>query len=228
MEQTVVKATTGREQGSRPSRRLRAAGQLPGVVYGLDREPQPIAVDYVELRDALSRDAGMNAVLSLDVEGTVETVLVRSVQRDPIKRQVTHADFLRIDPNQRVTVKVPIEVIGDPSGVTEEGGMIEQQMFELEIEVSPINIPNLIQADVTIMTLDRSLSVADLPLPAGVVSLVAEDVSVVAPVIPRAAKADDGDAEVGEDGEPIAGESAEGGDAEGSDSGTDAADDGGE
>ena len=207
MEQTVVKATLGRDLGSRPSRRLRAEGKLPGVVYGLGKEPQTVAVDYAELRGALNVPTGMNTVFTLDVEGATETVLVRTVQRDPIKRVVTHADFLRIDPKQSVRVKVPITMVGDSTNVTENGGMIEQQMFEIEVEVAPNAIPEEIEADISIMTLERGLSVADLNFPDSVIPLVAEEISVVAPVIPRAAKvADEEEAaellegEAGEDG----------------------------
>lgn len=188
MAQTVVKATTGREQGSRPSRRLRAEGKIPGVIYGLGKDPESVAVDYKELRNALNVPTGMNTVFTLDVEGATETVLVRTVQRDPLKRVVTHADFLRVDPNQTVKVKVPIQIIGDPTGVTESGGMIEQKMFQIEVEALPDAIPEHIDADITIMTLDRRLSVADLSFGDGVTPLVPENISVVAPVVPRAAK----------------------------------------
>lgn len=221
MEQTVVKATLGREQGSRPSRRLRAEGRLPAVVYGLGKDPLSVAVDYAELRNALNVPTGMNTVLTLDVEGATETVLVRTVQRDPIKRVVTHADFLRIDPTQTVKVKVPIELMGEAKEVTENGGMTEQQLFEIEVEVSPIAIPESIHADMTMMTLERGISVADLPFGEGVTPLVAEDVSVVAPVIPRAAKVDgdlDDDGEEGE-GEEGGDEAEASGDAEASDDG---------
>ncbi len=206
--QTVVKATLGRQTGSRASRRLRAEGRLPGVVYGLDKDPQTVAVDYVELRSALSASTGMNTVFTLDVEGATETVLVRSVQRDPIRRLVTHADFLRVDPDRKVRVKVPIELVGDASAVTEAGGLIEQKMFALEIEVAPNAIPEVFEADISIMTLDRRIAVTDLRLPEGVVAMVEDDLSVVAPVMTRSAKADareEGEDEFGdEDGEASA------------------------
>lgn len=229
MEQTVVKATVGREQGTRPSRRLRAEGKLPGVVYGLGKDPQAVTVDYAELRDALNSASGMNTVLSLDVDGSVETVLVRAVQRHPLQRRVTHADFLRVDPNRRVKVKVPIELVGDPSGVTEEGGMIEQKMFEIEVEVSPTDIPQSIQGDVSIMTLERGLSVADLRFPEGVSTLVPDEIAVVAPVIPRAIKVDEelGEELLGEEGEETEEGAAEAEAAEGETS-DDSSDEGGE
>jgi len=213
MTQTVVSASTGRPQGSRPSRRLRAEGKLPGVVYGLDKDPQPVSVDYVELRNVLSVDTGMNTVFTLDVDGTPETVLVRAVQRDPIKRVVTHADFLRLDPNAKVRVRVPINLVGDASAVTSEGGMIEQKMFQIELLSSPDAIPVAIDANLSIMTLDRRIAVGDLDLPEGSATRIPENISVVAPVIPRAAKIDE-EAELleGEEGEEAAdGEGAEGG-----------------
>ncbi len=218
MVQTVVNATLGRDLGSRPSRRLRAEGRLPGVIYGLGKDPQTVAVDYAELRNALNVPTGMNTVFTLDIEGDQETVLVRTVQRDPIKRLVTHADFLRIDPNKAVKVKVPIQMIGDSTNVTENGGMIEQQMFEIEVEVAPNAIPEVIEADISIMTLERGLSVADLNFADSVTPLVAEEISVVAPVIPRAAKVD---AELDEDGELLEGEEGEEGAEGAEDSGGD-------
>ncbi len=199
MQQTVLKATLGRPTGSRASRRLRADGQLPGVVYGLGKEPQAVAVDYADLRAALTGPAGMNAVFTLDLEGTEEAVLVRDVQRDPIKRTVTHADFLRIDPDQKIRVSVPIELVGEAKEVLDAGGIIEQAMYEIEVEVSPESIPESIPADVTSLTLDSRISVADLTLPAGVTTLVEDEISVVVPVVSRAAKM--AEAEVDEDGE---------------------------
>jgi large subunit ribosomal protein L25 len=223
MQQTVVKATLGRELGSRPSRRLRAEGSLPGVIYGLGKDPQSVAVNYAELRNALNVPTGMNTVFTLDIDGAHETVLVRTVQRDPIKRLVTHADFLRIDPNQTVKVKIPIELAGEAVAVTENGGMIEQQMFEIEVEVSPTSIPEVIEADISLMTLERGLSVADLNFGSGVTPLAAEDISVVAPVIPRAAKVDEEDAE-GEEGAEEGAESEGGAEASSDDDSSDEGD----
>jgi large subunit ribosomal protein L25 len=188
MDQIVVTATTGRVLGSRPSRRLRAEGKLPGVVYGLGKDPINITVDYAELRDALKTHAGLNTVLQLDLGGEREAVIVRQVQRDPIKRWVTHADFMRIEPDTRVRVRVPVKVVGDASAVTNEGGMIEQKLFEIEVECSPTGIPDEIEADLSIMTLERRVSIGDLKLPPGVTVAMPDDISVVTPVVSRAAK----------------------------------------
>lgn len=219
MEQTVVTATPGRKLGTRPSKRLRAEGKLPGVVYGLGRDPITVSVTYNDLRDALKTAAGLNTIIQLDLEGDVgtETVIVRSVQRDPIKRLVTHADFLRVDPDIPIKVKVPISLTGEAVQVIEDGGLIEQNMFEIEVLVSPLRIPEVIEADISTMTLDTRISVGDLNLPEGVTSAVPDDISVVAPVVSRAAKmleeAEALEAE-GLEGE----EGAEGGESEGDDS----------
>jgi large subunit ribosomal protein L25 len=188
MDQTVVTATPSRTLGTRPSRRLRHEGKLPGVVYGLGKEPVPVAVDYAELREALKGEAGLNTVLALEMGGATETVIVRSIQRDPLKRLVTHADFLRVDPEVPIKVKVPIRLVGDGSNVTNFGGMIEQKLFEIEVEVLPSSIPSAIDADLSKLTLDQRIGVGDLRLPAGVTTRVAADISVVTPVISRAAK----------------------------------------
>lgn len=212
MDQIVVTATTGRELGTRPSKRLRAEGRLPAVVYGLGKEPVNLAVDYAELRDALKTTAGLNTILQLKVSGESETAIVRSVQRDPIKRLVTHVDFMRVDPNQAVKVKVPITLTGEATAVLNKGGMIEQNMFELEVEVSPLSIPTGIEADLSKLTLDDRIFVRDLNLPAGVTPVAALELAVVSPVVSRAAKmaAEEDELEAGgalsEDAEASAGD----------------------
>ena len=213
MDQTVVTATTGRELGTRPSKRLRAEGKLPAVLYGLGKDPVSVAVDYAELRDALKTEAGMNTVLSLQMPDLTETAIVKSVQRDPIRREVTHVDFLRIDPDQRLTVSVPVHLVGEARAVLDEGGLVEQNLFELDVEAPASAIPNEIQADIAGLTLDGRISVGDLTLPAGVTTLVEDEVAVASPVLSRAAKVadDDGaaDGEGAEDGGEAAAEAEE-------------------
>ena len=214
MDQTVVKAEVGRKVGSRSSRRLRAEGRLPAVVYGMDKDPKPVDVSYAELRDVLSTDAGLNKVFTLDVDGTQETVICRSIQRDPIKRVAIHADFIRIDPKKPVSVKVPIVLVGDDSGVVDKGGLIEQARFELEIEVPGDSIPLAIEADVTGLTLDDRIAVSDLNLPAGATTSVSPEISIAAPVVSRAAALmDELEAEEVEGEEAEAVEGGEGGEA---------------
>ncbi|MDH5520565.1 MAG: 50S ribosomal protein L25 [Acidimicrobiia bacterium] len=216
MDQTVVKATEGRARGTRPSRRLRAEGQLPAVVYGLDAEPQPVSVSYAELRHALSGKAGMNTVLTLDIDGTQQTVLVRAVQRDPIKRVATHADFLRVEPNKRVRVRIPINLVGDDLHITSTGAMVEQKRFFLDLMVPPNNIPLAIEVDMADLTFDNRISVGDLKLPDGASTPAAEDISVAAVVVPRSVLLAAGEDELeGEEGEGEEGEEGAEGEGDG-------------
>ena len=227
MDQTVVKATEGRALGTRPSRRLRAEGRLPAVVYGLDAEPQSISVSYTDLRQALSGEAGMNTVLTLDIDGNQQTVLVRAVQRDPLKRVATHADFLRVEPNKRVRVRIPINLVGDDQHITSTGAMVEQKRFHLDLMVPPNNIPLAIEVDMADLTFDNRISVGDLKLPDGASTPVSEEISVAAVVVPRsalaAAEEDELEGEEGAEGEGEEGTEDEDG-AEASDDGAEEGD----
>lgn len=199
---TVVKATTGRKTGSSESRRLRDAGQLPGVLYGLGLDPVAVEVVYDELRDALKTDAGLNTVFMLSVDGAETEVVVRDVQRDPLKRRAIHADFLRVSNDHPVNVTVPVILDGEAKLVTEGGGMIEQKMFSLKITVAPDHIPNAISIDITDMTVDKRLALGDIELPEGVSTKVPGKITIAAPVVPRGLKSD----EEGEEGEEVEGD----------------------
>ncbi len=209
---TIVKAETGREQGTGPCRRLRNEGKLPGVVYGLGKDPIPVSVVYTELREALQVPTGMNTVFTLDVDGSHEMVVVRDVQRDPIKRVVTHADFLRVDPDVPISVSVPLVVTGTSVEVAEAGALVEQKMHSIRVSVLPRSIPIAIEADISSLTMDSRFAVADLNLPDGVTSLVPDRITVAAPVGTRASKMVGG-VEVDEFGDEI----EDGGDASGDD-----------
>jgi len=217
---TVVKAETGREQGTGPSRRLRSEGKLPGVVYGRKKDPIPVSVVYTELREALQTTTGMNTVFTLNVDGEQEIVVVRDVQRDPIKRVVTHADFLRVDPDVPISISVPLVVIGTAIEVAEAGALVEQKMHSIQVSVAPKNIPSVIEADVTSMTMDKRFSVADLELPPGVTSLVADRITVAAPVETRISKTDEGESLDGSD-DDVTMEDAESSDDDGAGDGGD-------
>ena len=188
MSTTVVTAEPGRPLGSAPARRLRTEGKIPAVVYGRGKEPVAVTVDYGELRHALSGAAGLNAVFTLDVDGQQDLVLVRELQRDPLKRTVAHADFLRVDPTEALRLKVPVRLVGVPRQVTGAGGMVEQKLFDLTVLVRPDSIPPTIDVDISNMTMDRRMTVADIVLPEGVTHRTDEHTIVAAPVATRASR----------------------------------------
>lgn len=168
MSDLTLSVQTGRPRGSRAARRLRAERKIPGVVYGLGSEPLPVAVDRRELRLALTTDAGLNALLDLQLEGRSEMAVVKEVQRHPVRREVTHIDFLRVDPDARIDVEVPIHTTGEATLVTQEEGIAELRLTSLLVSVKPTDIPDEVVVDISDMTLDRTITVDDLSLPGSV------------------------------------------------------------
>lgn len=175
----VLTADPTRPKGTRPSRRLRREGQIPAVVYGLGSDPVAIAVDWRELRRCLTTDAGINAVIHIDIEGDRHLSIVKEIQRHPVRRDVTHVDFLRVDPTAEVTIDVPILIEGEAKQVAAMQGIVDQQMFHMTVSVRPDAIPNEIVIDVTDLDIGDVINVADVALPAGVTAVSEADSMVL-------------------------------------------------
>ncbi len=160
------RATTG----SRAGRRLRREGNIPAVVYGRGSEARSITVNRRGLRAALTTEAGFNALLDLSVEGDGETLLtlVKDMQRDPVRNEVTHVDFIQVSRDVAVVVEVPITLEGEALEVHRGGGTLEQQLFALTVSAKPGDIPGHLTLDVAGMAIGDSLRVGDLRLPPGV------------------------------------------------------------
>ena len=185
MDEIVLTAATGRTVGTRPSRRLRATGDIPAVVYGLDQEPVTVTVEWPELRRAITTEAGLNAVIQLEIDGDRHLSIVKDIQRHPVRRDVLHVDFIRIDPDREVVVDVPIVFVGDAEEVTNNDGMVDQNLFALTISSTPGNIPTEIEIDISALTIGDSLRVGDLVLPQGVSTEVDPDDAVAVAMITR-------------------------------------------
>lgn len=216
MAELVLQAELGRELGSSATRRLRRENKIPGVLYGLGDEPVSVAVAYGELRAALSTDAGLNQLISLDMGDDKALSLVKELQRHPVRDEVIHVDFLRVDPNQELSVEVPIILEGDARKVTDESGMVDQTLFALEVLATPTTIPNELTVDISDLEINESVRVADIVLPAGVRTEVDPEEAVAVGTVTRStleAMAADEAAEAGEDGESGAGEGDSGDDA---------------
>jgi large subunit ribosomal protein L25 len=166
---------TGRETGTRASKRLRAAGKIPGVVYGLGTEPRPVQVEWAELRRALSTDAGLNALIDLTVDGDTRLSIVKELQRDPVRRTVTHVDFELIDPNVALSMDVPIVLVGTAPKLEALKGMVDQLKHTLLVSAAPGSIPNQLEADVSEIELGSTVTVAEIALPPGVTTPVDPD-----------------------------------------------------
>jgi large subunit ribosomal protein L25 len=169
MEEVTLLAEGGRTTGSSSSRRLRRAGKVPAVLYGHGVDPQALAVDNRELRTALTSDAGLNALISLTVDGGVNHLaMARQLQRHPVRGTVDHVDFVIVRRDEVVAVEVPVHLVGEALEVHRADGLVEQQMFSLVINATPANIPSTIDVDVSELTIGDAVRVGDLKLPSGV------------------------------------------------------------
>ncbi len=228
MSEIVLSAETTRETGTRSSRRLRRAGRIPAAVYGLSQDPVSIDVDWPDLRRVLTTDAGVNAVIHLEFDGAKQMSIVKDIQRHPVRRDVIHVDFLRIDPKQDVTVDVPIVMVGEAKEVSDADGMVDQNLFSLTVNAAPDSIPNELEIDISDLVIGDSKRVGDIALPAGVTTDVDVEETVAVGMITRstleamaadeaaeeeaAEGAEASDGEDGEDGQDGGG--GEGGDAD--------------
>lgn len=173
--------------GKGVARSLRKDGRVPAVIYGHGREPQTLSINTRDLEKLLEHISAENTVIDLDVDGTASRTLIREIQRHPFKRQILHVDFQELVAGEKVIVRVPVILLGVPDGVRMDGGILDQTMRELEVEVDPSNIPNHIEVDVTKMVIGSSLHVSDITLPEGVEVVAEEDASVAVVSAPRAA-----------------------------------------
>jgi large subunit ribosomal protein L25 len=151
------------ERGSRKTQYLRASGKLPGVVYGLKKDPIAISLPFVDTVNLLKSGAH---IMEVTLDGKPEKMLIQDVQYDYLQTTVEHVDLMRIDPNQRVHVKIALEFRGTPKG-TKEGGILETQTNEIELEVRALAIPDAIRVNVENLELHQILHAKDIQLPEG-------------------------------------------------------------
>ena len=156
------------EIGTGASRRLRAAGMAPGIVYGGNSEPVNIKLDHNALFYALKREAFHSSILDLEIDGKAEKVLLRDFQIHAYKPVVLHVDFQRVDPNQKITVKVPLHFINKETSPAAKTGVIHHATTELEISCLPANLPSFIEVDLGNLDVGQSIHLASLKLPEGV------------------------------------------------------------
>src|SRR5256714_13958255 len=168
MEEVTLTAEVGRPVGSRPSRRLRPAGKVPAVLYGHGTDPMALSVDSRELRAALTGDAGLNALITVAVDSERHLAMARHLQRHPVKGTVDHVDFVIVRRDEIVTAEVPIALVGEPTELNQNDGIVEQQLFTLTIKAKPMDIPSGLEADISGLVIGEAVRVADLKLPSGV------------------------------------------------------------
>ena len=186
----TLTATPRAETGKGVARKLRAAGDVPAVIYGHARAPQSLTINARDLDRLLARISAANTVVELSLGGGTARTLIREIQRHPFKRQVLHVDFQELVAGEKVTVKVPLVLVGTADGVRNGGGVLDQVLYSLEIESDPSSIPNHIDVDVSAVGVGESIHVRDLTLPQGITVLDDADASVLSVQITRAAVED--------------------------------------
>lgn len=190
MAEITLPVESGRPIGSRPSGRLRAAGKIPGVVYGHGIDPLPVAVEARALRAALSTEAGHNALLNLEVDGSAHLTLARELQRHPVRHNVIHVDFQIVRRDEVISADVPIALVGDAVRVHRGDGVVDQQVFSLTVQATPALIPNVIEIDVSGLSIGDAVRVGDLALPQGVETEVDAEVAIVIAQPPQVSEGD--------------------------------------
>ena len=186
MSEVTLVAESGRTIGSRSSGRLREDGRIPAVVYGHGITPLSVSIDRKDLRHALHTDAGHNAVINLEVGSDKHLTIVKDMQRHPVRNEVVHIDFLVVNRNEAVTVDVPIVLTGESQAVKEASGTVDQQLFSLSVNTTPVNIPNELVVDISELTIGDSVRVGDLKLPSGVTTDVDPEEAVAVAQVTRA------------------------------------------
>ena len=154
--------------GKNESRRLRAAGRIPAVVYGARKEGKspegvPVTVDPKEVLRILHSESGANTLITLTLDGSESRVMMKEFQLDPVTRQLLHADFYQLAMDRAITVTVPILIKGEPKGAKLQGGVLDFVTREVQVQCLPTDIPEHIDIDVSELMLHQAIRLRDLP-----------------------------------------------------------------
>ena len=187
MATASLSAEARAETGKGAARKLRAAGRVPAVIYGHARAPQGLSVNARELGRLLDQVTAASTVIELAMGGgATARTLIREIQRHPVDRSLVHVDFLELVAGETVTVRVPLVFVGTAVGVKDQGGLLSEQLREVEIEADPASIPDHIDVDVSDLALGHPLHVRDLKVPAGVTITSDPDAPVASVTAPSA------------------------------------------
>jgi large subunit ribosomal protein L25 len=179
-----LKASIRESNGKGAARRLRAEGKIPGVVYGHGMDPVAIAIDGRELFHTLHTEAGSNVLIELRVGEDEHLTMPREIQRDHVRGQFIHVDFLAVRRDEKITVDVPVELVGESHGV-KEGGVVEHHLWELKVEALPTDVPPAIEVDITPLGIGDHVRVSDLTTMKNVEILTPVEEIIVSVVEPQ-------------------------------------------
>lgn len=202
MPEIALPVELGRTTGSRPAGRLRAEGKIPAIVYGHGSDPVAVAVEGRALRSALTTEAGLNALMTVQLDGTEHLVMARDVQRDPVKHRVIHVDFQIVRRDEVMTVEVPINLVGEAVELHREDGVVAQELFTLTVQATPGSIPNSVEVDISELKVGDAIRVGDIKLPSGASTDMDPEAAIVVGQPPQVVEAPE--AAEGEEGEEVA------------------------
>ena len=228
------------ETGKGAAHRLRATGRIPAILYGAGVDATPIQVNALDLLHLMHATGGGSVLVDLKLDGQEYLTIAREIQRDLIHNKFIHVDFMAVNRDEKITVNVELQEIGESVGV-HSGGVVEHHLREVELECLPADVPERIEFDITNLNIGDAIRVGDLTVPDGVTFLTEPDIMVLAVVEPAVmdteldlavageeapeeaieaeAEAAEGEAPEGEEGEAAEGEGGEGEGAEGAEGG---------
>ncbi len=189
-----------RENGGSPAaRRLRAAGAIPGVLYGSGKPAQPFSVGERNLRRVLTGSHGLHAIIDVVVEGTQKPhhAVLKEYQLHPVKNRLLHVDLQEVRLDQAIHAQVVVELTGEAQGVT-EGGVLQQSLREVNVEALPMDVPDRIELDVSALNIGDNVRVSDLP-PIENVTYLDDPETTIASVIPPTLEPEEPEEEVSEE-----------------------------
>lgn len=179
-----LKAKARSETGKGPARRARRQGRVPAILYGAAVDATPLEVQTKDVLAALHTEAGHNVLISLQLDGDKHLTMLREIQRDPIRGDLIHVDFVNVARDVLITATVPIHVVGDSRGV-KEGGAVEHHLWELTVEALPTEVPPHIEVDISDLGIGDHVRVSQVKAPEGATIMTNPEELIVAVVEPQ-------------------------------------------
>lgn len=185
-----LKARGRSETGKSAARRMRSLGEIPAVMYGHGEEPRALAVRNKDLQDAIRGAAGTNVLLDLQVtdgkDKASHLVMIKELQKHPFKEKLLHVDFLKVARDEKVTMRVPVLIMGESESVgLRAGGTLQHNTWEIEVQCLPSEVPDNIQADVRDINIGEHMTVGQLEVPGGITVLTDPEDVVLTILAPR-------------------------------------------
>ena len=183
MAQIIVEASKRDNRGKNAARRLRVSGQVPAVLYGGKGGAEAVSVNTKQMSSILRSQSGHNTIFTVKLPDGEQRAMVKDLQVDPVKGVLLHVDLVRIAMDQRMRVKIPVHVFGEPQGVKLQGGIFEMVTREVEIECLPDEIPGEFRADVTELMIGKQLRAGELAIDPAKMKLLTDPQRVIAHVV---------------------------------------------